>query len=78
VNWLKAYHLGIDNNMVTKSNLHIQAKIQQVKTVPVHESKILDNIVKSSTLSNPRTMSPVKLPVVHTVDTLNPHREFFY
>jgi len=78
VNWLKAYQLGINNNMVTKSNLYIQAKIQLVRTVQEHESRILDNIVKSSTLSNLRGTSPTKLPVVHTVDNLNPHTGFFY
>lgn len=54
VNWLKAYQLGINNNMVTESNLYIQAKIQLVRRVQEHESRILDNIVKSSTLSDLR------------------------
>ena len=72
MDWLKAHQLAINNNMVTKLTLHKQAKIQLVRTVHKHESKILDNIVKSSTLSDPWAM----LPLVHTVDNLNPQKGF--
>ena len=43
-----------------------------------HESAVLDNTVKPSTLSDLFTIRPAKRSVVQTVDNINLHKDFFY